>query len=352
VCSSDLGLLAWIFVASACFAPAQTLNAAETRSLDLYWIDVEGGAGTLIVTPAGESIVIDTGMPGGRDSKRIAKAARDAGLQKIDFLVTTHLHMDHFGGAAELSSLLPIVTVYDNGIPEKNPDNPADTNSFEKSIKPYREIKAERRVIHPGDNFPLKQSDSGPKLELRCIAAMQKMISAHGSMPGTDCAKAIEKSPDTSDNANSIVLLLTYGDFKMFDGGDLTWNNEAKLVCPENLVGHVDIYDVDHHGLDLSNNPILIHSLAPSVAIMSNGTSKGCGAETFHTLKNTPSIQAIYQIHRNLRQDSENNTEAEYIANMEKDCQANLIKVSVAPSGKSYIVSIPAKGHSRTFQTR
>ncbi|HEV8544353.1 MAG TPA: MBL fold metallo-hydrolase [Verrucomicrobiae bacterium] len=343
------GFLRTILLFSACV----TLRAAEGPPLDMYWVDVEGGAGTLIVTPAGESIVIDTGMPGGRDAKRIAKAAKDAGLRQIDYLFTTHLHMDHFGGAAELSEMIPIVTVYDNGIPDKNPDNPADTAGFEKSIRPYREMKVQKRVvIHPGDVIPLKQADSGAKLELRCIAAMQQTIPGHHGAAGTDCAKAVERAKDTGDNANSIVLLLKFGDFKMFDGGDLTWNNEAKLVCPENLVGHVDIYDVDHHGLDLSNNPILVHSLAPTVAIMSNGTSKGCGAETFHTLKNTSSIQAIYQIHRNLRPDSENNTEAEYIANPEKDCEANYIKVSVEPSGKSYTVSIPTKGHSRMFQTR
>jgi hypothetical protein len=138
----------------------------------------------------------------------------------------------------------------------------------------------------------------------------------------------------------------------MFDGGDLTWNTEARLVCPENRLKQVDVYDVNHHGLDVSNNPLLVRALAPRVAIMSNGTTKGCGAETFKTLKSTGSIEAIYQIHKNLRADSENNTAAEWIANHEKECAANPIKLSVAPGGKTYTVSIPATGHSQRFASR
>jgi hypothetical protein len=112
------------------------------------------------------------------------------------------------------------------------------------------------------------------------------------------------------------------------------------------------VFQVNHHGLDVSNNPVLLQSLAPTVTIMSNGTQKGCGAETFATLKGTPSVQAMYQIHRNLRNDSENNTANEYIANFEAKCQANYIKLTVEPLGKTYTVTIPATGHRRGFQTK
>ena len=80
------------------------------------------------------------------------------------------------------------------------------------------------------------------------------------------------------------------------------------MLFARDLVGQVDVYQVDHHGLDFSNNPLLVHTLAPTVSIMSNGTRKGCEPETFATLKSSPGIQAMYQIHRNLRADSENNT--------------------------------------------
>jgi len=342
------GVLKSILVLALCLAA----QAADGKSLEMYWVDVEGGAATLIVTPAGESILIDTGMPGERDPKRIVKAAREAGLKQIDHLITTHFHIDHFGGAADVAKEIPIITLYDYGIPENNPDNPNDNTRWNEWIKPYREMKAGKRVlVKPGDSIPLKQA-SGAEITLRCLAGQQKTIPGKGAGAGADCDQLTEKSKDTSDNANSLVFLLKYGAFEMFDGGDLTWNTEAKLVCPENLLTNVDIYDVNHHGLDTSNNPLLVNTLAPTVAIMSNGTTKGCGAETFKTLKNAPSIKAIYQIHRNLRADLQNNTAAENIANLEKNCEANLIKVTVAPGGENYTVSIPAKGHSGIFTSR
>lgn len=343
------GSLKFLLLISLCLV----VRSAERKGLDLYWVDVEGGAATLIVTPAGESILIDTGMPGERDPKRIAKLAREIGVRQIDHLVITHFHIDHFGGAADLAKELPIINLYDNGIPEEDPDTPKNNMRWNQWIKPYREMKAAKRVVlKPGDSIPLKQADAGPEISLRCLATMQRIISATDKQPGVDCHQLTEKAKDNSDNANSTVFLLQYGAFDMFDGGDITWNTEAKLVCPENLLPAVDVYDVNHHGLDASNNPLLLKALSPAVAIMSNGTSKGCGAETFKTLKNTPSLQAIYQIHRNLRADSENNTENQMIANLDKECAANFIKVSVENSGGKYTVSIPGNGHTRTFVSK
>jgi hypothetical protein len=168
----------------------------------------------------------------------------------------------------------------------------------------------------------------------------------------SDCADARHKEKDTSDNANSVVMLLQYGNFRFFDGGDLTWNLEEQLVCPINQVGHVDVYQVNHHGLDQSNNPILLRNIAPTVTVMSNGTAKGCGSETFATLKSLPSVQAMFQIHKNLRRDRENNTADKHIANLDANCDANYIKLSVAPDGKSYTIAIPGRNYSKVFMTK
>ena len=341
--------ITWLLVLGLCVTNSAFAGSADKR-LDVYWIDVEGGAATLIVTPAGESVLVDSGNPGRRDAERIVQVAtKAAGLRRIDFLITTHYHGDHYGGAATLSSLLPIRNVYDNAKWDEMPEQPDKT---------YFEFPCDKRVqINPGDKLPLKQLEGADAtaVTLTCLATRQQFIKPAADAPGnaTICADQRTKDRDGSDNANSVVLLLGFGPFRFFDGGDLTWNRETDLVCPKNLIGQVDVYQTTHHGLDASNNPLVVRSLEPTVAIMNNGTTKGCMPEVFATLKETKSIQAIYQVHKNLRPDgATNNAPDEFIANLDKECKANFIQLSVDPAGKTYSVSIPANGHRKTFATK
>jgi len=336
-------------------AAATTQAGLATGTLDIHWVDVEGGAATLIVTPAGESILVDTGMPGERDPARIVKVAREqAGVERIDHLVITHFHIDHFGGAAQVAAKLPVGTLRDNGVPDHDPDGNADSRRFLDWIRPYKALKADAKVVmNPGDLIPLRQKEGSPALSLKVVGTRQSFPGKPGAAPGVDCGDHKTKSPDTSDNANSVVLLLRFGEFDFFIGGDLTWNVEAALACPANLVGEIDVFQVNHHGLDQSNNPLLVKALAPRVAVMSNGISKGCGPETAATLRSTPSIAAVFQMHKSLREDAGVvNTAASRIANLEKDCQANSIKLTVAADSLGYEVSIPATRHSERFETK
>lgn len=323
------------------------LAAAEAaKTLDIYWIDVEGGAATLIVTPAGESVLIDSGNPGRRDPDRIFQVAtKEAGLKRIDHLITTHYHRDHFGGAAQLSTALPIGEVHDNAEwPEQR----------EKADAEYYAFKADKRSqISPGDTVALKSpGDAGPALSLRCLGARQKFIDVPGETnPG--CAANNPAPVDNTDNANSVVTLLEYGDFDFLVVGDLTRNREFDLVCPVNRVGTVDVFQSAHHGLDNSNNPVLVKSIEPRVVIVNNGVTKGNMPLMFATLQEQKTIQAVYQMHKTERTDgTSHNVADELIANGAAECKGEHIKLSVAADGKSYTVFVPSTGHKKTYECK
>lgn len=340
-----------IFVVVAALVAVNASFGADkkTKTLDIHWIDTEGGAATLIITPLGESILTDSGNPGERDAGRIASAARAAGLDRIDHVISTHWHLDHIGGLEKLAELLPLGKFYDRGIvalPGKDV-RPQDIESYRRATR------GKTTVLKAGDELVLKSAPDLPPLKLRIVAADGLVIGEAKNQIEPPCAKGHPAKPiDNSDNARSIGFVLSLGDFDFFNGGDLTWNIEHKLCCPRNIAGVVDVYQTDHHGLDESNNPALIEALSPTVAIMNNGARKGGEAGTCAILRRLLKPEAIFQVHRSVRIEAGLNAPAENIANDEEACAGHGLLLAVEPDGKAYTVRVPAKGTQRRFESK
>ncbi len=320
--------------------------------LDLYFVDCEGGAAVLIVTPAGESVLVDTGYPtpDDRDTKRIVHVVRDvAGLDHVDHSIATHWHLDHFANLVNVAARVPVRQFWDRGFPFPEPKD-ARTR---RDLQTYRRVTAGlSKPLRAGDRLPL--TSTGTPLSLQVVVASRQVIPNEG--PPNPFAHLHRPKPvDKSDNAESIGFLLQFGRFKFVSLADLTWNVEAKLVTPNNPLGQVDLFMVDHHGFAVSNNPVLVWALDPRVSVLCNGPTKGGDRETLETIRRARSFQALYQLHRNLRLPLDVQAPAKFIANWEPTdrCRGAFIRVSVSEDGSQYEVAIDGKPESRrTFRTR
>jgi beta-lactamase superfamily II metal-dependent hydrolase len=286
---------------------------AQTRTtLDIYVVDVEGGNATLFVAPSGESILIDTGNGGqaaARDADRILAAAADAGLRRIDHLITTHYHGDHFGAMSEVASRITIGNFIDHG-PNVQPNPAAD--AFLQDVYPELHARSEHTVVVPGDRVAIQDVD------VRIVASAGEPIREAlpgAGQPNSLCAAHQPKDADPSENAQSVGSHFTFGRFRALHLGDLTWNKEFALACPNNLLGTVDLFIVTHHGQPVSNPPVLVHAIAPRVAIMNNGTRKGGQPDAMRVLHTSPGLEDLWQLHFSLLSGQEYTVPGLFIAN-------------------------------------
>jgi competence protein ComEC len=342
-------------VCAAAFAGLLTTapSAADGR-LEIEWVDVLGGGATLIVTPAGESILVDAGWPGfdSRDAKRIKAALDRRGLTGIDHLIVTHYHTDHYGGVPQLAALVPVKKFYDHGPMSELPEDPR----FPEMYAAYRAAaKDTTTTLTPGSTIALKQAASGPKVTLTVVAAHGEVAGGAATPQNAACATATPQPDDTTDNRRSVAFVLRFGNFDFYDGGDLTGDVEAKLACPVDRVGSVDLYQVTHHGQDNSNNPVLLATLRPTVAVMNNGPRKGGAAETFKRLQALPSLKALFAIHKNVASGPEVNAAPENTANLtapEPNVPpeaAHTFRAAVDASAKQFTVTNTRTNETRTF---
>jgi beta-lactamase superfamily II metal-dependent hydrolase len=321
---ATFALLAFVTLLAA--APAA--QKAPAKPLDIYVIDTEGGKATLFVAPSGESVLLDSGNPGTRDVDRIMATLTDAGITKIDYLITTHYHVDHIGGMQELAKRIPIGTFVDHG---PTVEEREQVQGFQQT---YAELygKAKHIVVKPGDKIPVAG------LDWRIVTSAGNAIKTPlpgGGKPNPYCAdyKPRENTRDP-ENGQSVGSVVAYGKFRTIDLGDLLWNNEGDLMCPNNPIGTVDVYLVSHHGTDPSGSEALVHALQPRVAIMQNGTRKGGTLQTSKIINSSPGLEDLWQLHWSYNGGIENNPGGLFIANVDEPSVIATVLTSPAPPGR------------------
>lgn len=300
------------------------------KDLKIYFIDVEGGQCTLVVTPKGESLLVDTGWPGNdsRDAERIAKQAKKAGVKQIDWLLITHYHTDHVGGITTLMDKMKVVNLVSHGT------NTETGKNAEQLSRQYEEAKSKLKelIVKPGDPIPLAG------VEIEVITARGDILNraatlAKGAGDNALCGAATKKDNDPTENARSVGFLLKFGEFRFLDLADLTWNKETEVACPVNKVGKIDLYLTNHHGLWASNNPSMVHALESKAIIMNNGDKKGGDIPAIDSMRAAPGLKNFWQLHYSIKAGKDHNVEDPYIANL------------TSPGGFHFEVTAKTDGH-------
>jgi len=322
--------IAALFLLSSSWSSPQTPTSAK-KPLQIYFVDVEGGQATLFVTPDKHSLLIDTGWPGNnnRDADRIVAAAHDAGITKIDFVLITHFHDDHVGGAPQLAARIPIGTFIDHG--ENRETSDAVT---QKDWLAYKQLLSSGKYQHitaiPGEILPV------PGIHVEVLssdgAIIQKPLPGAGH-PNSACADSPQPPSDNSENSRSLGTLLTFGKIRILDLGDLTADKELELMCPVDEIGKVDIYIASHHGSKQSGSAALVHAIEPRVAIMDNGAKKGGGAPALDIIRSSPNLSDMWQLHFSEEAGPAHNTSPNLIANPSGPDAAHYLKLTVKPDG-------------------
>lgn len=339
--------LAGALAVSGAAALAQHPAPAHPQSgkLHIYFIDVEGGQSTLFVAPGGQSLLIDTGWPDnqGRDADRIVAVAKLAGLRRIDYVLLTHYHIDHTGGVPNLVARIPVGTFIDHG-PNRQTSDPETEGVYEAYQKVLATGKYHHILAHPGMILPIQ----GMHVEVLTSDGefIAKPLPGAGQ-PNPYCKVSEVRPPDQTENARSNGVLITFGKLRILDLGDLTWDKEMDMMCPDNRIGRVDLLVVSHHGWYQSSSPALVDAIAPRVAIMDNGATKGGSTPTVKTIRAIPGLAAEYQLHYS-EEAGAGNPPAEYLANLQGPDTGHYLEVTASRSGEIAVYN-PRTGQTQTY---
>lgn len=341
-------LLALVFL-SVCLLSIGPLSVRaassdDSRTLQIFFVDVEGGQATLLVTPEKQSLLVDTGWPGndGRDADRIVAAAKKAGITRIDFVLITHFHTDHVGGLPQLAARIPIGTVIDHGDNRESTDVPTV-----EGWHAYQDLlagkKFKRLTVKPGDSLPIRGIHT-------TILSSDGAVIDH-PLPGagqenTTCKNAEQYPTDQTENRRSVGTLLTFGKLRILDLGDLTRDKEMELVCPNNKLGAMDIYIVSHHGWGQSGSLPFLNAIAPRVAIMDNGAKKGGTPSAWDIIEKSPRLENLWQLHFSEEGGAAHNVASEFIANPVGPDAGNYLQLTAWPDGTFTVFN------SRTLNTK
>jgi competence protein ComEC len=336
-------MLVAVFSLCVVVLPCQGGATPSGKSLQIYFIDVEGGQSTLVVSPSGESLLIDTGWPGyeGRDADRILAAAHHAGVTKLDYVLITHYHRDHVGGVPQLVDGVKVDTFLDHGPNlEDSAVTRTDYAAYEKAIAGHAHV-----IVKPGWGIPIKG------IEVKVLSAAGDHIT--GPLPGAGeansyCASEPAADADATENARSVGVLVTYGRFRFLDLGDLTKKKEIELACPNNLLGTVDLFLVTHHGADLSNPKALDWALHPRAAVIDNGPRKGSSPAAWQIVHDSPGLEDLWQLHYAEESDKAHNVPDEHIANVKENCEGKYLKVTAETDG-TFTITNGRTGLQKTY---